>query len=577
MFLTLATAHHWQSFKINSLHLLWYLNFIDILILGFVLIIARHTLLRGRYFLHIFQQHGYKFNEYWQWLIQNWNRRVVTPEHVLYNVIIFVLLVFMSNAVTGSAAIIILAIFGFFWFGPFNYYGGEESKKPLVFTPRMIRLTIPFAILSLVIPVGVTYIAYTGYIPFTDLQVDNSGLYAADMYLLSFGWVLGNALVPFFIFLAGLLTKPVEVYVHRHFIKLAKKKLSRMPDLTIIAITGSYGKTSTKFMIRDLLSERYSVCSTPGSYNTPMGICKVINNDLEARHQVLVLEMGARYEGNIDELCDIAEPDISVVTNVGIAHLETFGSQDAIARTKSTLIKRTRPGGKVVLNADDERVNAMGDLRKDVDVIRVGLEKGDIRAENIQYGSEGMQFTVIGRDKSEIFGMKILGSHNVQNMLLAVGVAKSMGIRLKTMATAAGRMEPVEHRLELKKQGEITVIDDAFNSNPIGAKNAVETLAQFKTGQRIIITPGMIELGELQNEKNREFGQQIGKANLDLVILVGEDQTKAIKAGIKSTGFDLEKVKTVRSLYDANRTMQNFVEEGDVVLYENDLPDSFNE
>lgn len=551
-----------------------YLNFIDILILVFVLVMARHTLLRGRYFLHIFQQHGYKLNEYWHWLVANWNQRVITPEHVLYNVIIFVLLIFLSNAVTGSAAIIILAIFGFFWFGPFDYYGSEDSKKPLVFTPRMIRLTIPFAIFSLLIPAAATYFAYIADITLAQMP---PGLYAADMYLLSFGWALGNALVPLFIFLAGLITKPYENYVHRHFIKLAKQKLSRMPDLTVVAITGSYGKTSTKFMIRDLLSERYAVCATPGSYNTPMGICKVINNDLEAHHQVLVLEMGARYEGNIDELCDIAEPDISVVTNVGIAHLETFGSQDAIARTKSTIVKRTKSGGKTILNADDERVTAMADLRGDITVIRAGLEQGDIRASNITYGPDGMQFTVSADDESETFSMKLLGAHNAQNMLLAVGVARSMGLRLTTMAMAASRMAPVEHRLELKKQGGITVIDDAFNSNPTGAENAVETLAAFDTGRRIIITPGMIELGDLQEEKNRAFGEQIGNADLDLVILVGANQTEAIQEGIESTGFEMDKVKIVRSLFEANSIMQEYVQQGDVVLYENDLPDSFNE
>ncbi|WP_445665450.1 UDP-N-acetylmuramoyl-tripeptide--D-alanyl-D-alanine ligase [Fodinibius sp. AD559] len=556
----------------------WYLNFIDILILVFVLVMARHTLLRGRYFLHIFQQNGYKLNEFWHWLVQHWNQRVITVEHVLYNVIIFVLLIFLSNTVTGSAAIIILAVFGISWFGPFNYYGGEESKKPLVFTPRMIRLTIPFAILSLLIPVTVTFISYAGYIPFTAMTIKSSGLYAADMYLLSFGWVLGNALVPFFIFVAALITKPIEAYVHRHFIKLAKQKLSQMPDLTVIAITGSYGKTSTKFMIRDLLSERYAVCSTPGSYNTPMGICKVINNDLEARHQILILEMGARYEGNIDDLCDIAEPDISVVTNVGVAHLETFGSQDAIARTKSTLVKRTKPKGKAVLNADDERVIAMADLRDDLEFTFVGLESGDIRANDIQYGPEGMRFSVVVDDQEEQqFTMQLLGSHNVQNMLLAVGVARSFGLRLTTMAMAASRMEPVEHRLELKSQNGITVIDDAFNSNPVGAKNAVETLAAFDSGCKIIITPGMIELGDLQEEKNRAFGEQIGNAGLDLVILVGESQTKAIKEGVASTGFEMEHVKTVSSLYEANQTMQDFAQEGDVVLFENDLPDSFNE
>ncbi len=555
----------------------WYSHFIDLLILGFVLVMARHTLLRGRYFLHIFQQNGYKFNEYWHWLVENWNKRVVTPEHILFNVVIFVMLLFMSNAVTGSTAIIILAIFGFSWFGPFNYYGGEQSKKPLVFTPRMIRLTIPFALICLLIPAAATYISYSGDIPFSPYQIQDPSLYAADMYILSFGWVLANALVPLFIFIAALLTRPIEAYVHRHFIKLAKKKLAGMPDLTIIGITGSYGKTSTKFMIRDLLSERYAVCSTPGSYNTPMGICKVINNDLEAHHQVLVLEMGARYEGNIDELCDIAEPNIAVVTNVGIAHLKTFGSQDAIARTKSTLVQRTKAGGKVVLNADDRRVDAMGDLRKDVEIIKTGLNNGDIRASDIQYSHEGMTFTVIKGEESETFNMQLLGSHNVQNMLFAVAVAQSMGLRLSTMAIAAARMEPVEHRLELKKQGKLTVIDDAFNSNPVGAKNAVETLAQFNTGRRIIITPGMIELGELQDEKNREFGRQIGKANLDLVILVGAHQTRPIKEGISATDFDTSRVKTVQSLYEANRIMQDFAREGDVVLYENDLPDSFNE
>ncbi|MCW9705464.1 UDP-N-acetylmuramoyl-tripeptide--D-alanyl-D-alanine ligase [Fodinibius salsisoli] len=552
----------------------WYLNILNGLIILFVIVMLRHTVLRARYFLHIFQQNGYKLNEFWHWMISHWAQRVITTEHVLYNIVIAVLLFFVSNTITGSSAIIVLGLFGLFWFVPFNYYRGESPKKPLAFTPRMIRLTIPFAILVFVIPFLSTYIAFTGrWVALINKDV----LYIAEMYILSFGWVLGNIAVPFFIFIAALLTKPYESYVHRYFIKLAKKKLERMPDLTVIAITGSYGKTSTKFMIRDLLSERFSVCSTPGSYNTPMGICKVINNDLEAHHQVLVLEMGARYEGNIDELCDIAEPDISVITNVGLAHLETFGSQDAIARTKSTLVKRTKPHGKAVLNADDKRVDAMGDLRDDIDIIRIGLENGEIRASDIQYNQEGMQFTASTNNESVTFNMRLLGAHNVQNMLLAIGVAQTFDVRLTTMAMAAKHMEPVEHRLELKQQGSLTVIDDAFNSNPTGAKNAVDILAQFNSGRRIIITPGMIELGDIQEEKNREFGRQIGQAALDLVILVGQNQTEPIKQGILSTDFDPSKLNTVASLSEANSLAQEFAQPGDIVLYENDLPDSFDE
>lgn len=555
----------------------WYFQLIDLLILGFVIVMARHLLLRGRYFLHIFQQKGYKLNEYNHWLHKNFVQRVITAEHLLFNIIIFALAIFLSSTLTGSSAVIILSLFGFSWFGPFNYYSSENTKKPLAFTSRMIRLTVPFAILALLIPAAVTYTSYTGHIPFTRFGLQQSFLYSADIYLLGFGWVLADALIPFWIHLAALLTKPIEHYVHRHFIKLARQRLAQMPDLTVIGITGSYGKTSTKFMIRDLLSERFSVCATPGSYNTPMGICKVINNKLESRHQVLVLEMGARYEGNIDELCDIAEPDISVITNVGIAHLETFGSQDAIARTKSSLIKRTQPDGKAVLNVDDERVAAMADLREDLSIVKVGAENGNIQGTDIEYGPDGMAFIVSTTEQSLQFKMKLLGKHNMQNMLLAVGVAQSLGLRLSTMATAAGRMEPVEHRLELKKQGMFTVIDDAFNSNPVGAGHAVEVLSKFKGGRRIIITPGMIELGDLQDEKNKQFGRQIADANLDLVILVGEEQTRAIQNGLLSADFDMEKVQTVQSLDEANSVMQDFAQEGDVVLYENDLPDSFDE
>src|SRR5699024_10584449 len=179
-------------------------------------------------------------------------------------------------------------------------------------------------------------------------------------------------------------------------------------------------------------------------------------------------------------------------------------------------------------NADDERVAAMADLRDDMDVIYVGHSKGEIRASDISYSPDGMQFTADTDEESALFKTLLLGAHNAQNMLLAIGVAKIFDMRLTTLSMAAARMEPVEHRLELKKQGGLTIIDDAFNSNPVGAKNAVEVLSQFSSGRRIIITPGMIELGDVQEEKNHAFGQQIGEAKLDRVILVGRSQTKAI-------------------------------------------------
>lgn len=555
----------------------WYHLFIDLLTLAFLLVMARHIILRSGFFLHIYQQMGYKGHEYWDWMLEHWNQRVLTPAHIIYNLIILLMLWMMSATITGSAAVIILSLFAIFWFGRFNYYTGSRRKKPLVFTARVKRLLIPFVLLVLIVPFFTTAAAYLGYVPFTNLFIQRTGDLLGDIYILAFGWVLADALVPFWVMLAGRIMRPLENRIHRGFIRQAKRKLERMPELTVIAITGSYGKTSTKFMIRDLLSERFRVCSTPGSYNTPMGICKVINDDLQAHDQVLILEMGARYEGNIDELCDIAQPDISVVTNVGIAHLETFGSREAIARTKSTVVRRLPAGGTAVLNNDDDQVARMADMRDDITVIRAGIETGAVGAEEISYDHEGTRFTLKHDGDREAVRTRLLGVHNVQNLLLAAGVALHMGLRLKTIAIAARQIEPVEHRLELKKQGELFVIDDAFNSNPTGARNAVEILAQFDSGRRIIITPGMIELGELQEEKNREFGEVIGRAELDLVILVGEERTQPIREGIKSTGFDMEKVKVANGLFQANDLMREYARAGDVILYENDLPDSFDE
>lgn len=553
-----------------------YALFIYTLSALFVLVMARHTFLRGCYFLHIFQQKGYKRGEFWHWMTSHWNQRVITPKHSLFLIIIAILLWFLRGVLTESAIIVMLTIFCFFWFGSFNYYRGERAKKPLVYTSRVLRLCVPFVIFNLLFPVVAILFGYH-LLPFILNSSGPSVIIQIDIYILALAWTLANVLVPFWIFVAATITQPIENSIHQHFIDEAKAKLSRMTDLTIVAITGSYGKTSTKFMIRDLLAERMSVYATPGSYNTPMGICKAINDELEAHHKVLILEMGARYEGNIDELCDIAQPDIAIVTNVGIAHLETFGSQDAIARTKSTLVRRLPNGGIAVLNFNDERVKQMAALRDDIEVVSTGTPGADVTASEIAYSHKGTRFTVHFNGQKEVFETRLLGNHNVENMLLAIGVASRFNIRLKTMSVAAREIEPIEHRLELKKVGGLTIIDDAFNSNPVGAKNAVEILSQFSGGRRIIVTPGMIEMGERQAEENQKFGRAIGEANLDLVILVGAGQTKPIKEGIAETAFSNENVKVVKSLFKANALIREYARPGDIILYENDLPDTFNE
>lgn len=562
----------------NTYHLILHL-----LLLLSVVVLLRQTWHRFLYFLQMFQQHGYRGMEFRKWIFRHFYSRVILPEHFLVIVVIFSLLVLLSEKLTISAVTLVLTTYILFWFSGAARYRTGTAKKPLRFTARMKRLAATQAVMLGALIFVILDLSFTGRLMNTPVVIrdPSSLIFLVEPYFLLFGLVLADMSVPVFLFLAAWFTAPVEWVVRFGYKRKAKKKLASLPGLNVVAITGSYGKTSTKFMIRDLLSERYHVCATPGSYNTPMGICTVINNHLESSHQILVLEMGARYSGDIGELCSIARPDVGVITNVGKAHLETFGSSEAIALEKSVLARKVKPGGTLVLNADDPAVRSMASLNGDANPVLAGIDRGAVRAEEISWDERGTRFDL----KIELEGeapvsqkieLQLLGEHTVRNFLLATAVALRYGLRPETIAMAARRIRPVEHRLELKRRNGVTIIDDAFNSNPVGARHAVEILSSFKSGRRAIVTPGMIELGELQQQENRAFGRCIGEANLDLVILVGRMQTAPILEGIREAAPEI-RVEVVDSLREGNELLAGWLREGDVVLYENDLPDSYDE
>ncbi len=574
----------------------WYYAFIEALSWVVIFIMLRHMLYRGRHLLHIFQQSGYKFNEFSAWLIRHWNTVLLPVPNLALILLVLVALHYLDPLLTTTSLAVVLFIFTAFWFGSVAEFEMKQIKKPLVFTPRVIRLTVVMVLLAIWVPMLGTALSFY------------RGTLFPDMYTLLVAWAFADLLLPFVLILAAAVVHPVEKLIQYRFKQKARKKIASMPELQIIAVTGSYGKTSTKFLLYTVLKERFRVCTTPGSYNTPMGICKVINNDLQADDQVLILEMGARYAGNIDELCRIARPDIAVVTNVGVAHLESFGSVDAIAHTKGALVRHLRPGGTALLNGDDDRVRAMAD-RDDISVIRAGIMQSSnhIHAEEITYDENGCSFVVhvtpesggggmrgagsgtvsqirggqrpatLSEGGSERITMALLGEHSVQNALLAVAAGLVMGLRLPTIRVALQKARPVEHRLELKKRNGVLVIDDAFNSNPVGAKNAVSVLAAFKTGRKYIVTPGMIELGDRQEEENRQFGRHVAKHAPDHVYLVGENQTRPVYDGLVEGGYPEKEISVVASLFEANDLLRERLKDGDVVLYENDLPDSYTE
>ncbi len=520
---------------------------------------------RIRFFLHVYQLESYKPGRYIRWLGNRGKNRFVRLSHV----VAFPLLIgawYIFEQTTSAWIVLGTAWIWGILFASSREYKGARQKKPLAITNRMKRL------MGTAMLIGSIPVLGGAMMGFQSENIVGFFYYLAGLFFADFG-------APLIVWLAALTMQPVEKSIQNRFKKQARKKLAGRPDLMTIGITGSYGKTSVKFIVAEILRQRFDVLATPGSYNTPMGICIVVNNKLNKEHKVLVLEMGMRYRGDIQELCDIAPPDLSIVTDVGVAHLETMGSIQNIAQEKGDILQYMKPDGIAILNIDNPHVTKMAD-RAPGKVWKVSIKgnpEADIKAGNIQYSPEGASFEVEDeKGQIQLFKTKLLGRHNVLNILLGVAAGRQMDLRLRQIAHGVARVEAVEHRLQLLNKGNITVIDDAFNSNPIGAHNAVEVLGAFETGRRVIVTPGMVELGARQQEENRLLGAHIAE-NVDLAVLIGEKQTAPILEGLQSKSFPESKTKIFASFFDAQNFLQGFLESGDVVLYENDLPDQYNE
>lgn len=358
--------------------------------------------------------------------------------------------------------------------------------------------------------------------------------------------------------LASVLLIPVEKGIQQRYINDAKRILRSMPDLKIVGITGSYGKTSTKHYLTRILDEKYDVLMTPGSYNTPMGVVRTVREFLKPYNQIFVCEMGAKQKGDIKEICDIVHPEMGIVTAVGPMHLESFKTIDNVRDTKFELVDALPAGGCAVVNNDFEP--CAGREVSNVRTLRYGItnpEGCDYIATDIRYTQAGTAFTVKGPDGFSLdLETRLLGECNVSDLLAALVIALQLDVPEEKIRYAVASIDQVEHRLSIKQTPSgVTIIDDAFNSNPAGSKMAIDVLAHFKDGKRIIVTPGMIELGSEQDTLNEAFGRYIGE-NLDVAIVVGEYNRDAIVRGIKESVRHKESVHRRQLQRRTGRTRQ---------------------
>lgn len=513
----------------------------------------------GYKFLQMIQLSSYKVSGYFLWLKSD---RAKYASRL-------VMLAFLSSA----CVLVTNALFSgyeeyFSYFGLIFYFYftivftkkmyDAPKKVPLKQTHRMNRLCIALFIASAIL--SFVLIASSSIL----FELYKFGIVSIMPLMLMI-------LVP----IVHLILVPFETLNYYRYIRKAKHKLKKFPSLIKIGITGSYGKTSCKNILNVMLSQKFDVCISPHSFNTPMGLTKVVLNYLNPNHQVLIAEMGARKRYEIAELCRIINPQHGILTAIGSQHLLSFGSQNDIALGKYELIQALPSDGMAVFNKDNELSRPLYE-KTTLTKFCASLSDtdADCYAKDVLVSSSGSQFKLVIGNEEIACTTALLGKHNLQNILLCACFARKLGLEMSQIAAAIAQLKPVPHRLELSQQNGMIILDDSYNASVEGVKAALEVLSSFESKQKIVVTPGLIELGNLEDSENEKFGAEMA-AVANKVILVNKTNLESLKRGLIGAGFLEENIFEAETLAHAQILLSKLNLEYCVILFSNDLPDNY--
>ena len=392
-------------------------------------------------------------------------------------------------------------------------------------------------------------------------------------------------LVPLWIMLANRLLRPFQERVNQGFIDEAVDKLTRF-EPTTIGITGSFGKTTTKHIFAEVLESAGPVFYSPGSINTVLGLTRNIREKLQRGHKFFIAEMGAYGIGSIKRLCDFSDPGYGIVTAIGNAHTERFGDIATIAKAKSELVEHVcARGGMAVYPHEILEHEPFADLRTQYpDLIRT---VGETEAADFQITravledsdwSIALQNNRAPSEPAITYTLPLLGDHNILNSALAVAMTYLISPPTATRIPAFSKdVEQVQHRLQkVEAPGQPLVLDDAYNSNEVGFKNAVtvlNTLAKQRGGKAILVTPGVAEMGLEHDRVHGRLGEHASKL-CDTIVAVNPDRIEAFTTALDRSKVDYH---ARGSFAEARKLVSEISDENDVVLYENDLPDLLEE
>jgi UDP-N-acetylmuramoyl-tripeptide--D-alanyl-D-alanine ligase len=519
-----------------------------IALIGFVVFAARRLLT----YLHIFQQEEYDGPRFLRWLLHSgaFDRRLS----------IAIVVLFVAQWIVGSSASAWLfpAAIGVVCVGAaaIERDPRKDAKKPLAMTARARRI---YAVsLALLIAVGVA---------------------AALLTDIALVWLVPVQLVPVALAAATLLLAPSETRVQRHYWQEAHDTLKRI-DPIVIAVTGSYGKTSVKHILGHVLETAAPTLITPGSVNTAMGIARIVREQLRPHHRYLVVEMGAYGIGSIARLCALTPPKLGIITAIGKAHYERFKTLDAVARAKFELAEAAHANdGSAIVASDTLQFDwprQYVETHRDK-VVTVGPEaNADLAIHSLRQDPDGIAAEILWR--GEIYHLKapLYGEHQGRNIALAFAAACSLGLAPADVVASLRSTPQIAHRLEVKRQGDGTiVIDDAYNSNPVGFASALGLLDALRPpgGRRILVTPGMVELGAAHQEEHERIGR-LAAEHVDVLLAVAPQRVEALAAAFAAAAPEREIVPCA-GFAEARQWLDRNLAGHDVVLIENDLPDLY--
>lgn len=551
------------------------------------------SLKRNLVYLHIFQQQEYDNYRMFTWIINNRaiDKRLSIALCLIFciNLLIFYKYIFLQKYIKFivSCILIIIPIGGFAYLekNPIKF-----AKKPLILTGRAKRIF---------------YLALFFNFISTLIILFNINL---KNYLIQL--LLIVHLIPVYLIMANICLMPIENYIQNKYWKLATAQLAKCKPL-IIGITGSFGKTTVKHFLGYILQQADHTLITAGSINSPMGITKVIIEELNASHKYFVVEMGAYGIGSINKICQLTPPVFGIITAIGSAHYERFKDLENVAKAKFELIeaviknsnsldnfKSSSDSGKsatnIIINEQVLNTNyAKKYLEEHKSFIQI-LDPNSIS--NVVQLKTGLSWELKIDGVNEKIVTPIFGSHNVANLSLACLAAYNLKVPMPIIINALKTMPQVNHRLEIKQQNNYTIIDDAYNANPEGFKSGLELLNflhtsnnkgiklnqeievskenQVTQGRKILVTPGLIELGSKHEEEHFNLGLLAAKY-VDLALIVNPSRIKSFLAGFKQNSNADQLLISLDSWQQAQNWLNINCKANDVVLIANDLPDLY--